>query len=216
VSQAARAGTTVSGSVVDQDGKGVEAIVWVDAPSGEKSKGLPPLEVRQSDKTFVPRMAVAEVGQLVRFPNQDQYFHNVFSASKGNAFDLGLFKADAKYDEANGSKVEKGPAAGEVRFKEAGRVDIFCNIHPKMSAVVLVVPHAYHARTDSSGAFRLPAPAKGKFLVHALDENGNETTAPLGAEPSLKLVFKDRKTDVPEHLNKKGEPYKSAATDMPY
>ncbi|MBI3543279.1 MAG: hypothetical protein HY075_08425 [Deltaproteobacteria bacterium] len=202
----------LSGKVVDAGGSGIEAVVWVDAPSGERSKNPPTVEMKQEDKAFVPRMQIVEVGQAVRFPNEDHVFHNVFSASKGNAFDLGLFKADAKYDEKTLSKIEKGPEAGVVRFKSPGRVDVFCNIHPKMTAVIVVTPHEYHARTNSDGEFTLKVPA-GKVTLKALDEAGNEASAAVSGPGPAKIVFKDRSTAVKQHLNKQGQPYKAGDAD---
>ena len=154
-SSAALAG--VSGKVVDEDGKPVAAVVYADVATGDRTAAPKPVEVRQRDKHFVPRLIAIEVGQPVKFPNDDHVFHNVFSAAPGNAFDLGLFKAGAKYDEATLSKVDKGPESGVVRFKAPGRVDVFCNIHPAMSAVIVVLGHKYFTRSDEDGGFSLAA-----------------------------------------------------------
>ena len=208
LSTAAQAGQ-ITGKVVDDGGSGIEAVVYIDAPAGEHSKAPLVAEMRQKDKAFVPRVLAVEVGQTVRFPNEDHVFHNAFSVSKGNAFDLGLFKGGAKYDETTLSKIEKGPEAGMVKFKAPGRVDVFCNIHTSMSAVIVVLPHMYHTRSNADGVFTLKTPASGSYKIHAIDEAGNDVAVagPTGAAP-LKIVFKDRKSSVPEHLNKEGKPYK--------
>ncbi|MBI3557883.1 MAG: hypothetical protein HY074_16600 [Deltaproteobacteria bacterium] len=199
----------VTGKVVDDGGNGVEAVIYADAANGEVSKAPPVAEMRQKDKAFVPRVLAVEVGQTVRFPNEDFVFHNAFSASKGNAFDLGLFKGNAKYNETTLSKIEKGPEAGVVKFKAPGRVDVFCNIHTSMSGVIVVLPHSYHTRSKPDGSFTLKTPASGAYKIHAMDDSGNEAViaAPAGAG-SVKITFKERRTTVPEHLNKEGKPYK--------
>jgi plastocyanin len=43
-------------------------------------------------KAFLPRLAVVPVGSTIDFPNQDPIFHNVFSVSGENRFDLDLYK----------------------------------------------------------------------------------------------------------------------------
>ena len=54
----------------------------------------------QGNETFVPRVLPVLSGSLVEFPNQDNFYHNVFSVVSGNRFDLGRFP--------------KGKSAGEV------------------------------------------------------------------------------------------------------
>ena len=64
-------------------------------------------------------------GTTVTFPNYDAVYHNVFSPSPGNTFDLGSTRA--------------GDKPGQVALTTPGVVDVFCNIHSKMSAKVLVL-----------------------------------------------------------------------------
>ncbi len=45
----------------------------------------------QRNETFVPRVLPVLSGSLVEFPNQDNFYHNVFSVVSGNRFDLGRF-----------------------------------------------------------------------------------------------------------------------------
>ena len=44
----------------------------------------------QKDKMFTPHLLVVPTGSQVEFPNQDPFFHNVFSLFNGKRFDLGL------------------------------------------------------------------------------------------------------------------------------
>ena len=74
------------------------------------------VEVRSEDKTFQPRVAIVPTGSAVRFPNVDDIMHNVFSLSRGNRFDLGLYKSGA-------SKA--------FTFEKPGLVRVYCNIHPR-------------------------------------------------------------------------------------
>lgn len=67
-------------------------------------------------------------GSTVRFPNQDSILHNVFSVSRANRFDLGLYRRG------------EGKSA---TFRQPGVVRVFCNVHHSMVAYVVVVetPH---------------------------------------------------------------------------
>ena len=43
-------------------------------------------------KEFTPHVVVVPVGGTVEFPNEDPIFHNAFSVSGENRFDLDLYK----------------------------------------------------------------------------------------------------------------------------
>ena len=45
----------------------------------------------QRDETFVPHVLAITAGTTVDFPNSDRTYHNVFSLSKANRFDLGRY-----------------------------------------------------------------------------------------------------------------------------
>ena len=81
--------------------------------------------LRQKNKTFLPRVLGVAVGSAVEFPNDDPIFHNVFSLSGPQPFDLGLYRSG------------KSPSRA---FTQPGTYRVFCNIHPQMSALIIVVP----------------------------------------------------------------------------
>ena len=60
----------------------------VSAPGGVKAT---PVAIVQKDEQFVPHVIAVTAGSVVDFPNQDPFFHNVFSLSKPATFDLGRF-----------------------------------------------------------------------------------------------------------------------------
>jgi hypothetical protein len=49
--------------------------------------------IDQKNKSFAPGWAVIRRGTTVAFPNHDNIYHNVFSHSPGNSFDLGLYNS---------------------------------------------------------------------------------------------------------------------------
>ncbi|MGC1902872.1 MAG: hypothetical protein WA715_03540 [Candidatus Acidiferrum sp.] len=152
-----------------------EVVVWlVPAQTGDKNQPAvdpPHYRIVQRDKRFKPRFLVIPVGSTVDFPNYDQWFHNVFSISRGRQFDLGLY------------------AAGElrsVRFDRTGVSYLFCSIHPDMMAVVVAVDSRYFGVSDKVGRVAIENVPPGQYLLHVWREN----PAPQGfrATPRLALV----------------------------
>jgi plastocyanin len=70
--------------------------------------------IRQRNARFTPEFLAIRAGQTVEMPNDDAIFHNVFSFSKPNHFDLGLYPAGE---------------SRRVTFAHAGVVKIYCSIH---------------------------------------------------------------------------------------
>lgn len=142
---------TVQGRVTMPAGEPV-AYVFVENIRARAVKGRK-VVIKQRGKKFVPEWAVVERGTEVEFPNLDAIYHNVFSLSRGNTFDLGLYRA--------------GDDAKAYRFMKSGLVDLYCNIHPRMAAAVLVLPNGYFTKVGSDGSFRLEGVPSGKRKIMA-------------------------------------------------
>lgn len=113
------------------------------------------VKTTQKDANFEPHVLPVVVGGAVRWPNEDDIFHNVFSMSDAKEFDLGYYKK------------EKVP---ELRFDRVGRVDVFCAIHPKMHCIILVVPNPFFATADEKGRFVIKNVPAGTYKVRAWHE----------------------------------------------
>jgi plastocyanin len=127
----------------------------------------------QRDEAFVPHVLAIVAGTVVDFPNNDQTFHNVFSLSKEQPFDLGRYAAGR---------------SKSVRFDRPGIVRVFCDIHAHMSAFILVFAHRYFAVTDDNGRFRIDHVPPGTYNVVAW----NDSTP----EESRQVVVADNGGDV--------------------
>jgi len=113
-------------------------IVHIDKVEAPLPAGQPPPKgaVTQRDGTFVPHVLPVVAGSVVEWPNADDVFHNVFCMSETTPFDLGLYKHDP---------------GKSVTFPQAGRIDVFCSIHTKMTCIILVLPNPWFARvTDKN------------------------------------------------------------------
>ncbi|MEO8189668.1 MAG: carboxypeptidase regulatory-like domain-containing protein [Acidobacteriota bacterium] len=177
-------------------------IVWIEGlhspgASGRSSRA----EMKSQGKKFVPRViAVSRTGE-VQFPNADPIYHNVFSVSAPNRFDLGLYRS-------GGSK--------EKRFEEPGLVRVYCNIHPQMVGFVMVVDSDYAAVTGPDGSFRFGGVPPGNWTVRAWQEEGGEAQAPVTVRarvetPALALTMDASAYKAQPHKNKYGKEYPPAA-----
>src|SRR5579883_3044951 len=142
-----------SGSRADLDSGNV--VVWLEAMPGAAlpvATHLQPATLRlvQRNKRFEPGLLVVPVGAKVEFPNEDPFFHNVFSLYQGKRFDLGLYEAGGKR---------------RVSFDKPGISYIFCNIHPEMKAIVIALTTPYYAITGKSGTFTISGVPEGKYML---------------------------------------------------
>jgi plastocyanin len=168
----------------DMDGKGnahrsnpnsAEAVVWLtplQPDSRPASAGHPgPFRLVQKDKMFMPHLLVVPRGSSVDFPNEDPFFHNVFSLFNGKRFDLGLY--------------ESGTSRA-VRFDRAGVSYIFCNIHPEMGAVVLALSTPYFAVTNAGGFVDIRDVPPGNYRLHIWSEAA-KSVSPVDAEKVVQV-----------------------------
>jgi len=154
--------------------------------------------ISQRDATFEPRVLPVLRGESVEFPNDDFIFHNVFSLSETQPFDLGAY----------------GPGKSKsVVFSRSGLVRVYCNIHPQMLSTIVVLENPFFALTDAEGRFVITGVPDGKVEVRAWHEYGGdhrESVALAGsAVVQLQLRIQEDKVTV-EHRNKFGLPYREA------
>ena len=149
----------------------------------------------QRDKTFTPHVLAVTKGSTVEFPNEDRFFHNVFSLSEGNTFDLGLYRAGTSRN---------------VTFEKAGVVDVFCNIHPNMWAQILVLENPYYAVTSKDGAFEIPKVPTGTYTLVAWargsDQVKQQVRVDQNGRAQVKFELQEGASNKP-HLNKFNQPY---------
>lgn len=155
----------------------------------------------QKNRMFMPHLLVVPVGSVVSFPNEDPFFHNVFSYFNGKRFDLGLYEAGKSKD---------------VIFSREGVSYIFCNIHPEMSAVVLALSTPYFATADQDENLRLENVPAGEYEVHVWIEGLTQPDLAhlvrhihlsSGKSESITLDARELSREPASHLNKFGEPY---------
>jgi plastocyanin len=161
----------------------------------------------QKNKMFMPHLLPVLAGTTVDFPNFDPIFHNAFSSYNGQIFDVGLYPPGS---------------TKSVRFTRAGVVRVFCNIHPAMSAVILVLSTPYFTTTDTDGSFEIDVPP-GAYDLNVFHERATEQTL---QQLSQRILVADKPLRVPPitvsesgylpapHKNKYGKDYSAPPDDQ--
>ncbi len=171
------------------------AYVYIDNVRGRMARGRK-ATVSQSRKQFSPRWLVVQKGTTVSFPNQDNIYHNVFSKSPLASFDLGIYRS--------------GDKAKTYTFTKPGVVNVYCNMHEKMNAEVLVVPNYLYTRVAADGSFNLKRVPVGKRKLVAWAPGAKLSTTWInvkGGTNRAKLQLKS--AGKRSHKNKHGQPYGS-------
>jgi plastocyanin len=184
--------------------------VWL-----ERSDGSPPLlspstvKMVQKNKRFSPRVLAVPTGTTVDFPNLDPIFHNAFSNFSGQPFDVGLY----------------APGSTQlVQFRREGVVRVFCNIHPTMSAVIVVVKTPYAAVSNRAGALAISNVEPGEYRLKVFHERSTDETLRAlvrtikveGPGVSLgTLAISESGYITTPHKNKHGKDYPPVIVDTP-
>ncbi len=154
-------------------------------------------KISQSGRRFHPRVLPVLSGTQVEFPNDDTIFHNVFSLSKVAPFDLGVY--------------EPGESTS-VRMERTGLVKVYCNIHPEMTASIVVLDNPWFALTDPRGRFVVCGVPDGEYVLRAWNDMGAEVREPIslagGRVHEERLELRETRRAV-SHTNKHGKPYPS-------
>jgi plastocyanin len=132
--------------------------------AGSRTGSSSTIDVRQVDRRFVPDLVVVPVGSVVSFPNMDPIFHNIYSLSKPRTFDLGSY--------------DKGETR-RVSFPKAGAVEVYCHLHPNMSATIIVAPSVYFAQPDHNGQYRIADVPPGHYTLVAWHKSAGYFRKPI-------------------------------------
>jgi plastocyanin len=186
---------SVTGRVQARSGSLKDTWVYVDLVRGSPAHGKT-LEIKQKDKQFWPRAAVVLRGTSLVFPNLDPVYHNVFSTSGRNSFDLGAYRA--------------GETPRSVVLSTPGVVDVYCNIHARMSASVLVAPSPLFAKVNADGTFKIENVPTGARKVVAWSPGSKpaQEKIEVGSSGGQANFVLDEE-GATSHLNKTGQPYGS-------
>jgi len=173
----------------------------------EAAAAMPPatppesFQLLQKGKEFHPHLLVVPVGSSIDFPNQDPFYHNVFSLFEGKRFDLGLYEAGSHRS---------------VRFDREGVSYIFCNIHPEMGAVIISVRTHFYSVVGAGKAADFENLPEGEYTLKVWSEDATPESLQAaerrievkkGASLQIDLQLVARTRSMTAHKNKFGDDY---------
>lgn len=105
---------------------------------------------------FIPHVQSASVGQFLLVKNSDAILHTAHAYMPGSQphFNVGLYPG----------RVSRKPLIS------AGVIKILCEVHPWMSAYVVVSEHPYHAVTDVYGEYQISDVPAGSYRLKVWHE----------------------------------------------
>jgi plastocyanin len=130
--------------------------------------------VRPRGKSFEPGLVIVPAGRAVRVENDGALYHQIFSYSEANPFELGTL------------------SRGEVRrvvLREPGVVRFYCSLHPREQGVVLVTPTAHFASVEPDGSYAIRGVSPGRYRIDVWGES-------VEAPPALVTVLAGAATSV--------------------
>ena len=169
LSAAASAGT-ISGKVSGVNG---DSVVYVEAIAGKTFPA--PTEkpvIDQKGLKFQPNLVAVQQGTTVEFLNSDTVAHNAFWISVGGNKKLGHNLGTWPQGEKKAFK-----------FDNPGAVPLLCNVHPEMSAYIVV------AVTDQSGSYKIENVPDGSYTVAAWHEGAKKQSKPVAVSGEGKADF---------------------------
>jgi len=120
-----------------------DALVYLEAEDASPELSPETVEMDQFNRAFSPRAVAVEKGGAVRFLNNDDVQHHVYSFSAPKRFELPLYQGEPPED---------------IRFDKAGEVVLGCNIHDWMVGWVHVLETPFFDFADSDGQVAIDAP----------------------------------------------------------
>jgi plastocyanin len=167
---------SINGKVAGISGR---SVVYVDTIPG---KAFPaPKEhpvVDQKNLSFSPHVIAIQQGTTVEFLNSDSVQHNAFWPSVGG-------DKKASHNMGTWPRGEKRP----FTFQKAGVVPLMCNVHPEMSAFIVVSPTPFFAETDDAGNYAIKDVPDGSYKLVVWHEGAKEQRREMTVSGSAKADF---------------------------
>jgi len=127
---------------------------------------------------FLPHVQAASIGQFIVLKNSDPILHAAhafFTSEQQPQFNVGLFPG----------RVSRKPLI------TTGVAKIQCEVHPWMTAYIVVTDHPYHAVTDSYGEYLINDIPAGSYRLKVWHESLATEEKPIEAKSraTIKMDF---------------------------
>jgi len=129
--------------------------VWLESDSQAAPAPIS-ATMQQRQQRLEPALLIIPVGSTVDFPNLDPIFHNIFSLSRTQSFDLGYYPQGR---------------SRSVKFSRAGIVQVYCHVHPNMYGAIIVTASPWFGKPAADGAFSWSDVPAGKYRLAVWQKN---------------------------------------------
>lgn len=168
--------------ILDKKSRPVKDAVVTLVPMNRQDAPLPEMHegavLSQRNMEFSPHVLAVPKGSEVKFLNEDDLKHHVYSFSEANKFELKLFGLDE---------------TRRVRFDVPGVVILGCNIHDNMLAYIYVAETELVATTGGKGIVGFSDISPGQYRVRVWHPRMRgkaesiEQVVQVSAEPSSEI-----------------------------
>ncbi len=156
-----------------------EIVVYLEEVPGDWPPPSEHVKLDQKYTQFTHRVLPVLAGTTVDFTNHDPIYHNVFSNSEINSFDLG--------------RRQKGEKASAKMRRLEIPVRVFCEIHSSMKSNILVLQNPFFTVVQPGGSFRLEGVPPGTYQLAAWHDFWQpvrqEVTVKAGATTKVQLAL---------------------------
>lgn len=121
------------------------------------------VQIIQKDARFIPQVTPVTVGSTVQFVNDDSFYHNVFSLTPGAKFNIGR--------RATGDVYSKEVPPTRWKVSGLGPINLFCDIHSQMNAIILSLDTPYFTRANEDGTYSLADLPDGTYELRVYNRN---------------------------------------------
>ena len=132
-----------------------DVVLYVEKIEGQFQLAKTPVPIDQIRRTYVPHVLAVLVGTEIEFLNSDNELHNVH----------------ARQDRRELFNISIPPQRKTRRIlKEEGVVTLLCDIHPEMSAFIVVTQNPFFAKADEKGNYTIEGFPSGTYTLKAWHE----------------------------------------------
>lgn len=175
--------TVLARDVVVRDGSLANAVAFIEGIGGESEPGE--YSLSNSDCRFDPPVLAVTVGSELVVANHDDMMHNTH---------LFLRYDSRRRTVGNWALPRKGAVLRNDRaLRRPGIIDVKCDVHPWMHAIIRVFDHSYFAVTSASGSFEIAGVPAGTHTIKVWHEVFGEleqsVTIQAGATATVSFYY---------------------------
>jgi plastocyanin len=141
----------ISGRALINSEPADRAVVYLQTTDGKTLPSIPDEKtIRQENLRFKPDFLTVPAGTTIRFENDDDEIHNVYSKTAAARFDTGAILPHT---------------AKKVVLKEPGIASLRCRMHQTMRGLIFISPSPHFSVTDDHGRFEIQNVPTGSYRI---------------------------------------------------